>query len=204
MDLMFATRNRHKTRELAQLLGPDYAVRDLTGEYGAPEIDENGSTFLENARIKARTISRYLPQQIVIADDSGLIVDALGGAPGVFSARYAGAQASDAENIAKLLRELDRCGHTESPARFVCAIVLAINGRIMFATQGEAAGRIIRPPHGTNGFGYDPVFIPAGFEKTFGELPNEVKNNISHRAAAARKVRLFLQKSGIKKDAAGQ
>ena len=190
MNLLLGTRNQHKTREFTQLLGPNFTLRDLTRTRDLPEIRENGRAFEDNAVIKAIAISKIFPHEMVIADDSGLEVDALNGAPGIFSARYGGKNASDLRNVEKLLRELQ--GATERSARFCCVIALAKNGELITTLAGEVAGTITKSPRGENGFGYDPIFIPKGFEETFAELPPETKNAISHRAkAAAELVRYF-------------
>jgi len=190
MDLLLATRNQHKTREFAQLLGPNFTLRDLTSARGLPEIQETGRTFEENAVIKAIAISKIFPHEIVIADDSGLEVTSLAGAPGIFSARYAGEKAIDRHNVEKLLRELQSA--TERSARFRCVIALAKNGKLMTTVEGDVAGAITKSPRGESGFGYDPIFIPEGFEATFAELPSDAKNAISHRAkAVAELVRYF-------------
>jgi len=190
MDLLLATRNQHKTREFAQLLGPNFTLRDLTSGRDLPQILETGRTFEENAVIKATTISKIFPHEMVIADDSGLEVDALAGAPGIFSARYAGENASDRRNVKKLLCELQ--GARERWARFRCVIALAKNRKLMTTVVGEVAGAITKSPRGENGFGYDPIFMPEGFEETFAELPFHTKNAISHRAnAVAELVRYF-------------
>jgi XTP/dITP diphosphohydrolase len=190
--LLFATRNSHKTRELAQLLGQEFSVRDLTSLIAAPEIVESGDSFEENAAIKALTLSRSFPEEIVVADDSGLEVDARGGAPGIFSARYAGEGASDQQNIEKLLREM-ASSPDHTGARFRCVIAVANGGKLLTAASGEVSGNIVAPARGTNGFGYDPIFVPKGFSQTFAELSTEVKNRISHRARAARKLLAFLK-----------
>jgi len=190
MNLLLGTRNQHKTREFTQLLGPNFTLRDLTRTRDLPEIRENGRAFEDNAVIKAIAISKIFPHEMVIADDSGLEVDALNGAPGIFSARYGGKNASDLRNVEKLLRELQ--GATERSARFCCVIALAKNGELITTLAGEVAGTITKSPRGENGFGYDPIFIPKGFEETFAELPPETKNAISHRAkAVAELVRYF-------------
>jgi XTP/dITP diphosphohydrolase len=190
MDLLLATRNQHKTREFAQLLGPNFALRDLTNKRDLLEILETGCTFEENATIKAIAVSTIFPDKIVIADDSGLEVKSLDGAPGIFSARYAGENASDRRNVEKLLRELQ--GVMERSARFRCVIALAKNGELMTTVAGEVAGTIAQSPRGKNGFGYDPIFVPEGFEETFAELPSETKNAMSHRAnAVSELVRYF-------------
>jgi XTP/dITP diphosphohydrolase len=182
MDLLLATRNQHKTREFAQLLGPNFTFRDLTSEHDLPQILEAGRTFEENAVIKAIAVSKIFPDQVVIADDSGLEVKSLEGAPGIFSARYVGEKASDRRNVEKLLCELQ--GTTERSARFRCVIALAKNGELITTVAGEVAGTITKSPRGESGFGYDPIFIPEGFEETFAELPSDAKNAISHRAKA--------------------
>ncbi len=165
MDLLLATSNPHKTREFAALIGSDFHLRDLTSVPIAPHIIESGSTFPENAAIKARTVLRLLPGEIVIADDSGLEVNALGGAPGVFSARYAGERADDERNVEKLLSELTRANSPDRGARFVCALVLAKDGKLIFSAEGIIKGAIVSEPRGRNGFGYDPVFVPEGIPR---------------------------------------
>jgi len=192
MKILLATRNRHKTREFAHLLGPQFQVTDLTDERDLPEIEETGGTFEENAAIKAVAVSRVRPEEIVVADDSGLEVDALSGAPGICSARFAGEDATDRDNVEKLFRELERLRQPKRSARFRCIIVIARGGKILEAVSGEVRGLIADSPRGKNGFGYDPVFVAAGFTETFAELPTEVKNRISHRARAVEKLRELL------------
>jgi XTP/dITP diphosphohydrolase len=192
MDLLLATRNPHKTREFRELLGHDFGVIDLSSflEIAIPE--ETGRTFEENAALKAIAASRG---RLAIADDSGLEVDALAGAPGIFSARYAGENASDTENVEKLLRALS-ARHEPSEkrsARFRCVIALARSGKLLGTFAGVVEGNIVDPPRGTAGFGYDPVFQPIGFEQTFAEMPPETKNNISHRAQAIAALREGLR-----------
>src|SRR5205085_520159 len=138
MNLLLATRNQHKTREFTQLLGPNFTLRDLTRARDLPEIRETGRAFEENAVIKAIAISKIFPHEMVIADDSGLEVDALNGAPGIFSARYGGENASDQRNVEKLLREIQ--GATKRLARFRCVIALAKNGKLMTTVAGEVGG----------------------------------------------------------------
>ena len=203
MQLIVATRNGHKTREFQRILGLDFAVRDLSDHPEIPETVERGETFRENAILKAIAASKQL-RGLVIADDSGLEVDALGGAPGIYSARYGGRNATDKQNIDKLLGELSRQGvrrnsassdpgvwrvtswpHSLS-ARFRCVIALAREGELLGTFDGTVEGRIVQSPRGSRGFGYDPIFVPNGFEKTLAELPAEVKNRISHRAEAIR------------------
>jgi XTP/dITP diphosphohydrolase len=185
IELVVATRNRHKTREIQRILGPEFSVRDLGAHPEVSEIRESGTSFEENAKLKALAASRQLPA-LVIADDSGLEVDALGGAPGVYSARYAGANATERDKLDKLLRELERVRATDDRrrARFCCVVALARNANLLGTFEGIVEGRIANEVRGGFGFGYDPIFIPDGFEETFGELPTEVKNAISHRAKA--------------------
>jgi XTP/dITP diphosphohydrolase len=187
IELVVATRNRHKTREIQHILGPELMVRDLGTHPEVSEIRESGSSFEENAKLKALAASKQLPA-LVIADDSGLEVDALGGAPGIYSARYAGANATDTDKIDKLLRELARVRATEDGrrARFRCVVALARNGNLLGTFEGISEGSIADEARGDSGFGYDPIFIPEGLKQTFGELPTEVKNTISHRAKAIR------------------
>ena len=185
IELVVATRNTHKTREIQHILGPDFRVRDLGAHPEVTEIVESGISFEENAKLKALTASKQLPA-LVIADDSGLEVDALDGAPGIYSARYAGNNATDTDKIDKLLRELVRVRATEDGrrARFRCVVAVARNGNLLGTFEGIVEGRIVDDVRGTLGFGYDPIFVPDGFEQTFGELPADVKNAISHRAKA--------------------
>jgi XTP/dITP diphosphohydrolase len=180
-EILLATRNRHKTREFAQLLGGNYQVRDLNAR---PEIQpgrESGVTFAENAIAKAMAAARQVGG-MVLADDSGLEVEALQGRPGLFSARYAGEEASDAGNVEKLLREL--AAATNRAARFRCVLALARDAKLLLTCEGVVEGSIALAPAGKNGFGYDPVFVPQGFGQTFAELPAALKNEMSHRARA--------------------
>jgi XTP/dITP diphosphohydrolase len=195
IELVVATRNRHKTREIQHILGPDFRVRDLGAHPEISEIHESGTSFEENAKLKALAASRQLPA-LVIADDSGLEVDALGGAPGIYSARYTGANATERDKIDKLLSELARVRTTNDRrrARFRCVVALARNGNLLGTFEGIVEGRIADEARGEGGFGYDPIFIPEGFEQTFGELPSEVKNTIGHRAKAIRALAVRLRR----------
>ena len=187
IELLVATRNRHKTREIQHILGPEFRVRDLAAHPEVSEIRESGTSLEENAKLKALAASRQLPA-LVIADDSGLEVDALGGAPGICSARYAGANATDRDKINKLLRELARVRVTDDQrrARFRCVVALARNGDLLGIFEGTVEGRIADEMRGDSGFGYDPIFVPEGLTQTFGDLPAEMKNAISHRGKAIR------------------
>jgi XTP/dITP diphosphohydrolase len=186
-QLIVATRNAHKTREIQQILGPKFEVRGLSDEDKVAELCESGRSFEENAKIKAITVSRQL-QGLVIADDSGLEVEALGGAPGIYSARFGGARTGDKEKIARVLEGLTRVGAKgdQRRARFRSTLALARDGQILGTFEGTVDGLIADHPRGTRGFGYDPIFIPDGFELTFGELSPELKNSISHRGHAVR------------------
>ena len=194
MDLLLATRNAHKTREIQRILGPAFAVRDLSAYPEIPQTIEDGKTFEENAVLKATAASNEL-QGLIMADDSGLEVDALGGAPGIYSARYAGRNATDKQNIDKLLSELARTGRTsgdQGSARFRCVLALARGGEVLGTFEGIVDGTILHLPRGNGGFGYDPVFLPTGLDKTFGELAPAEKDRLSHRARALEKLRAHL------------
>ena len=192
-QLIVATRNRNKTDEIQQILGPEFELRDLTAYPQISQAVESGKSFEENATLKAIAVSKEL-SGLIIADDSGLEVAALGGAPGIYSARYAGDTATDKENIARLLEELARIGaqRDQRRARFRCVLALARNGQMLETFEGVVEGTIVDQPRGSHGFGYDPIFVPNGFEETFGELPGELKNSISHRAQAIRALRAGL------------
>lgn len=184
IPLILATRNAHKAVEIASILPACYEVHTLADYPEAPEVEETGRTFAANAALKACTVSSVLPG-LVLADDSGLCVDALGGYPGILSARYAGEHGNDAANNAKLLREL-RAMMCLQPfeARFICALSLARDGEEIISFEGRCEGRITLYPRGAGGFGYDPLFIPQGFDCTMAELPADMKNRISHRQHA--------------------
>ncbi len=185
--LLIATRNAHKLDEIRGLL-PGVEIVGTEGWPGVPDPEETGATFEANAAIKAEAWrdATGLP---TLADDSGLEVEALGGAPGVRSARYAGAHGDTAANNAKLLRELAGVPAAGRGARFVCALALAVPGEATRTLRGECRGRIVEAARGAGGFGYDPLFVPEGEAKTFGELPAETKARLSHRARAFAKAR---------------
>jgi XTP/dITP diphosphohydrolase len=193
IDLLVATRNAHKTREILRILGPKFNVTDLAAHPEIPDIAESGTTFQENAILKAVAVSKRMAG-FVIADDSGLEVEALGGAPGIHSARYAGMKASDEEKIDKLLNELTRIRPTKNArrARFRCVLALASKGNVLGTFEGIVEGQIADRPHGSHGFGYDPIFIPEGFQQTFAELAPAEKNQLSHRTRALEKLSTFL------------
>ncbi len=179
--LILATRNPHKTAEIRAMLGADFEVLDATAFPDFPEVAETGTTFLENATLKAVAISRLVPGW-VLADDSGLEVDALGGAPGVWSSSFGGEEGNHARNNARLLAEMrDQPVRT---ARFRCTLVLARAGGVAADFSGVVEGSIAPAASGAGGFGYDPLFVPAGHDRTFAELGETVKNTLSHRARA--------------------
>ena len=186
--IVAATGNRHKVEEYARLMeGQNVELKSLNDYPNYTEPEENGASLKENASIKALAACKYCDVP-AFADDSGLEVEALDGRPGIHSSRYA---ATDAERIAKLLKELD--GVENRRARFVCVIAIAVNGEVIETFEGEVKGTILTAPRGDNGFGYDPIFQPDGFDKSFAELTQEEKNRISHRADAYRKALEFVE-----------
>jgi XTP/dITP diphosphohydrolase len=184
-ELIVATTNAGKAIELAGLLaGVGVRLLSLTEFPHVEAVEETGATFVENAAIKATFYGRLFGK-MTLADDSGLEVDALGGVPGVHSARYAGEGASDSQRVARLLDELAQSGVRDRRARFVCVVAIyetATGEPRLFS--GVCEGRIAAEPCGANGFGYDPIFIPDGYDESFAQLPSSVKQQISHRARA--------------------
>jgi len=195
--LVVGSRNRHKVEEIADLLRP-YAmtVTSIADFAGVAEVEETGTTFADNAAKKARETATAIGQW-VLAEDSGLSVDALDGHPGVFSARFSGPQATDASNNAKLIAELAGVSAARRGAQYVCHVAVADPaGDIQLSVEATCRGRISEVPQGTNGFGYDPYFLLPEYHRTFGELSPIVKQTLSHRARAfqrliPRLVRLF-------------
>lgn len=187
--LIIATRNAHKTAEIRAMIGGRFQVLDVTSFPECPAIEETGDTFLENARLKALGISRVVDGW-VLSDDSGLEVDALGGAPGVWSSSYGGEEGNHARNNARLLDDMKNISGRR--ARFRCTMVLAADGVELAHFSGTVEGRIIGEPRGAEGFGYDPLFIPDGYESTFAELGDDVKNTLSHRSRALAQVMTWL------------
>ncbi len=188
--LVLATRNAAKLRELARILGEQVPLAGLDDFPGAPDVPETGATFEENALLKARAIAQYthLP---AVADDSGLCVDALNGMPGVLSARWAGGHGDDKANLDLLLAQVADVPDPRRGARFVCAAALVDGAREVVVT-GTVAGRLIRERRGSGGFGYDPIFLPDGFEETTAEMTPEAKDAISHRGRAFRALAAFI------------
>ena len=190
MRVVAATKNRHKIAEIQAITGEfgmEVVSRD---EAGVPdvEIEEDGDTFEENSEKKAREIMK-LCGEITVADDSGLMVDALGGAPGVISARFAGEDGNDRLNNEKLLSLLSGVAEEDRTAKFVSVITMIFPDGRKITARGECKGHIIYQPRGCNGFGYDPLFVPDGYDRTFAEMTGDEKNRISHRAAALRSLR---------------
>lgn len=186
--IMIATGNMGKAKEFEKMFAKaGYQIKTMKDFPELPEVQETGQTFEENARLKAETIANIL-QCPVLADDSGLTVDALGGMPGIYSARFAGEQKSDASNNAKLLHELTDVADENRTAQFHCTLVFAAPQKESLVVEGIWNGRIARIPRGENGFGYDPLFIVDGLEKTSAELTPEEKNAISHRGQAMKKL----------------
>lgn len=182
MKLVVATRNTHKLAEIRAILGvPGLELLDLTAFPHAPEVEEDGETFVSNAVKKAMTIA-LSTREWALADDSGLEVDFLHGEPGVHSARYAGEPVSYEANNRKLLKAMEKA--RSRTARFRCVIALASPGGRAQVVEGRCEGRIVEAERGAHGFGYDPLFVPDGYEQTFAEMPDTVKNGISHRANA--------------------
>ena len=188
MKILLASSNKNKIKEirgiLAKAIGSPVEVLSLSDVGFHDEIVEDGATFEENALIKARTAASL--GYFGIGDDSGLCVDVLEGAPGIYSARYAGEPCDDEKNNIKLLAALENCPDEKRTARFVCTLACVSPDGDSFTVRGECEGVILRAPCGSGGFGYDPLFRPAGFDKTFSELSFEEKNAISHRGRALR------------------
>ena len=197
--LVLATGNMGKVRELSDLFREvPLKIKSLADFEQIEDVEETGSTFEQNAILKAQGFARQTGY-ISIADDSGLEVDALEGAPGVLSARFAGADAGYDVKIPKLLAMLDATEDELRLARFACVMAIADpDGRVLHTAHGICTGAIARSPRGANGFGYDPIFVPDGYDQTFGELGDEVKSQISHRARAARVIiRYLLDFTGV-------
>ena len=181
--VLVSTRNAHKLVEIRQILGPSFELLDLSSVPALGEVEETGTTFEENAALKALAASAHFGGW-VLADDSGLEVDALGGEPGVRSARFSGEGATDVTNRALLLEKLATVPADQRSARFRCVIALARGGEVLSHFSGAVEGAIIQSEKGEGGFGYDPLFVPEGFGETFAELGAETKNRLSHRGRA--------------------
>ena len=194
LEIVISSRNKEKKRELETLLkGLKIKVLDLNDFPGAPKVKETGDTFEANARLKAAKIAKYTGR-LTLADDSGLVVEALGGMPGVRSARFAGDGATYEENNFKLLKYLEGVPANKRNAKFLSVAALADPKGVIAAVKGECSGRITLAPKGKNGFGYDPVFYSPRFKKTFAELSASQKNSISHRGRALKKARTIIRR----------
>lgn len=194
--LLIATHNAHKTAEMREILGDLFSeIEDLTSLPDLTPPEETGATFAENAVIKALAASMIRPTRFILADDSGLEVDALGGAPGVYSARYAGPAATDADNRVKLLQELGGVLAAARTARFRCSLAIARSGTVLAQFDGTVEGLIAAEVTGEGGFGYDPIFCPEGYTESFGQLPSSVKNTLSHRGRAMAKFREWVERA---------
>ena len=195
--LVVGSFNQAKAAEMSELLGGlALPIRSLRDYPAVRPVEETGETFAENARQKALGLARQIARSEilgVVADDSGLEVDALGGRPGVRSARYVSESATDPERVLRLLEELNGVPAERRTARFRCHVALADAGRVLIETEGSVEGRIALAPAGAFGFGYDPIFIPRGYDRTFGEIGADLKPRISHRAVALRKFRECLK-----------
>ncbi|MDR0532575.1 MAG: XTP/dITP diphosphatase [Verrucomicrobiales bacterium] len=195
-EILLATANVKKGKELREILGEGWSVKTLKDFPQIPEIVEDGDTFEANAVKKALTLAR-LSDGLILADDSGLEVDALNGAPGIYSARYAGEPANDANNNALLLRNLADTPDARRGAQFRCVLALVKQGRHVQTFEGICRGRILHAASGENGFGYDPLFVPDGYEQTFAELPSEAKHQLSHRGKAMRQLFEFFNSNSL-------
>ena len=192
-QIVIGTKNRDKLKEIRRLLrGLKVQVLSLEDFPHCLDVVEDGKTFEANAKKKARVYSRHV-RGLALADDSGLMVNALRGKPGVYSARFAGPGCTYADNNLKLLRVLRSVPDSKRKAKFVCVIAIYDNGRLIQTVRGECRGRIAHEVRGLNGFGYDPVFIPDGFSKTYAELSKTQKNKISHRGRALCAARQVLE-----------
>jgi XTP/dITP diphosphohydrolase len=192
--LLLATHNRHKVEELRQMLVDiNVEVLSLDDVEDMPVIEEDGATFIANASKKAILTARHTGLTC-LADDSGLVVDALGGKPGIYSARFAGEEADDRKNNQKLLQMMQPFNGAERRARFVCVIAISHPDGKVYTVEGKCEGRIGYSERGSEGFGYDPLFIPEGYSSTFAELSSTEKNRISHRGQALLEARALLEK----------
>ncbi len=193
MEIIFATHNQHKTEEVRAILGPDYQIKNLH-DIGCPEIPETADTLKGNALQKAQYVVDHYHCNC-FADDTGLEIEALDGRPGVYSARYAGEGCSYQDNVLKVLEEMR--GMTNRKACFKTVIALILDGEQYFF-EGRVDGVILTEQHGTDGFGYDPIFRPAGFRQTFAEMSAIAKNTISHRGRAIQQLKEFLSEHKTK------
>lgn len=190
MEIIFATHNQHKTQEARAILGDNWTLKNLHDIGCEEEIPETADTLQGNALQKAQYVVDHFHANC-FADDTGLEIEALGGRPGVYSARYAGEHCTYQDNVNKVLEEMQ--GMTNRKACFKTVVALILDGET-YLFEGRVDGKIIETPRGTSGFGYDPVFMPDGYDQTFAEMGDELKNSISHRARAMQKLMEFLKK----------
>lgn len=194
-ELIFASHNKGKIVEIKALLAP-FCIKVLSSDdINLPDVEETGETFYENAKLKAQSIAKFT-QKPCLADDSGLCVDALGGKPGVYSARYA-PNRDFKKAMQMLLQEMQQSGQTSRAAHFECVLVLVYPNGKCVSFEGRVDGVIAQEPKGESGFGFDPVFVPCGFDKTFAELGAQIKNKISHRARALEKFAAYIADEGL-------
>ncbi len=193
--IIIASNNNHKIKEIKEILSQfPFEVLSLEEANINIEVEETGSTFMDNAEIKASEIYKIADRNMVLADDSGLVVESLNGAPGVFSARFAGVHGDTKANNEKLLYLLEGAKQEQRKAKFICAMVLIISEDEIIKVQGEVEGIITDEFRGEEGFGYDPLFFVTKYNKTFAQMSNEEKNAISHRGSALGKLKMELQK----------
>ena len=195
MKFVFASHNKGKIQEVQEILAPfGIEIEPIPADF--PEIEENGTSFEENAKIKARAVCQAtgLP---AVADDSGLTVDALDGFPGIHSARWAGPEANDHDRNQLLLEKLLSVPEEQRGAQFVCVAACVFPDGRELAVRGQCRGTILGEEHGSGGFGYDPLFVPDGYDQSFAQLGTDIKNTISHRARAVEKLCCFLKQTGL-------
>ncbi|MCR4896566.1 MAG: RdgB/HAM1 family non-canonical purine NTP pyrophosphatase [Lachnospiraceae bacterium] len=196
--LVFATGNEGKMREIREIMeGSGYEILSMKEAGAVVDPEENGSTFGENALIKARALAEILPEDIVMADDSGLVIDVLNGEPGIYSARYMGRETPYSEKNAELIRRVDAFPEDQRTARYVCAIAAILPGGKELLTEGTLEGVIAHEQRGTYGFGYDPIFYVPELGCTTGEIPETEKNKISHRGRALEMMKAELEKEEV-------
>lgn len=195
--IILASKNKGKIKEIKELLDEyDLEIKSLLDYEEIPDVEETGETFHENAALKAKTIGDLLNYP-VIADDSGLMIDALDGRPGIYSARYAGEPADDYQNNLKVLEEMEHVDEDKRDARFVAVLAFYRPGLEVIFSEGYCEGEITFGERGKHGFGYDPIFIPKGYTKTMAELKDYEKNIISHRAQALHQFKVWLKEHGL-------
>ena len=198
MELIVATKNKKKLKEIKEILkGLSLRITSLEGCANTPRIIENGKTFRDNAVKKAVKVAAVCGK-LTLGEDSGLCVDALNGAPGVYSSRFSGKSKSDAQNNLKLLRLLKGLPLNKRKAHYACAVALADRSGLLGVVEGECSGKIGLSPKGSNGFGYDPLFLVPGYNKTFGQLGEKIKHKMSHRYRALKKAKPVIEKYIVK------